>query len=54
MSLSDEYDYRSEAHNTIKGESVMDSRKVGEGVAEVVGEKIVQKAERDARKRGKT
>lgn len=54
MSLSDEYDYRSEAHYTIKVESVMDGRKVGEGVAEVVGEKIEQKAERDARKRGKT
>ena len=53
MSLNDEYEYRSEAHYTIVVESVMDGRKVGEGVADYVDEAITKKNARNARKRGK-
>lgn len=53
MSLSDEYDYKSEAHYHITVEAVMDGRKVGEGVADYVDDAINKKNMRDARKRGR-
>lgn len=53
MSLSDEYDYKSEARYHIVVESTLDGKKVGEGVADVVGEAIDRKNAREARKRGR-
>lgn len=53
MNLSDEYDYRSEAHYTIVVESIMDGKKVGEGVARFVKEKNDANEKRTRRKKGK-
>ncbi|MBQ8054476.1 MAG: tape measure protein [Lachnospiraceae bacterium] len=54
LNLNDDYEYKSEAHYTIVVESVMDGRKVGEGVADYVGDTIEKKNAREARKRGRT
>ena len=53
MNLSDEYDYRNEAHYTIVVESTLDGKKVGEGVADFVDDAINRKNKRETRKRGK-
>lgn len=53
LSLSDEYEYKSEVQYYITVESVLDGRKVGEGVATYVGKAIDKEEERRARKRGK-
>ena len=53
MNLSDEYDYRSEAHYTIVVESTLDGKKVGEGVADYVDDAINRKNKRETRKRGR-
>ena len=53
LSLSDEYEYSTVAQYYITVESVLDGRKVGEGVATYVGKAIDKEAERNARKRGK-
>lgn len=53
LSLSDDYDYKSEAHYHITVETNLDGRKVGEGVAEFVGDAIDKKNAREERKRGR-
>lgn len=53
MNLSDEYEYKSEAHYHITVETNLDGRKVGEGCAEFVGDAINRKNEREERKRGR-
>lgn len=53
LSLSDDYDYKSEAHYHITVETSLDGKKVGEGVADFVGEAIDKKNARESRKRGR-